>query len=82
MAGPIRLPAAGERFRCTACGNVTRFDVVETATTRRYLHADLSGASAFEEEEVLAHLVEQVTCRWCGRADAVVIERHPAHSDG
>lgn len=82
MAGIDRLPAAGERFRCTACGNVTRFDVVETATTRRYLHADLSGSSTFEEEDVLSHIVEQVTCRWCGRADAVVLEHHPANNDG
>lgn len=77
MAGIDRLPSDGERLRCTACGNVTRFDVVETATTRRYLHADLSGAATFEEEDVLSHEVEQVTCRWCGRADAVAIERHP-----
>ncbi|MEX1178860.1 MAG: hypothetical protein WEB09_10395 [Nitriliruptor sp.] len=72
---------AGSRFRCDQCGNVTRFDVVASERTRRYLHFDLGGASAVDEEEVLERTVESVTCRWCGRDDAVSVEPAPAGPD-
>jgi hypothetical protein len=74
--------APGSRFRCEQCGNVTRFDVVTTERTRRYLHFDLGGDRATDEEEVLARTVESVTCRWCGRADAVRVEPAPAAGQG
>jgi hypothetical protein len=72
----------GARFRCEACGNVTRFDVVATTRTRRFHHFDLGGAGDVEEEEVLAQLIESVTCRWCGRADAVHVETAPTAGTG
>ena len=65
------------RFRCEGCGNLTRFDVVESLTRRRYHHFDLGGDDAVEEEEVLSHEVRSVTCRWCGRDDAVTVEAAP-----
>lgn len=68
---------AGHRFRCDQCGNVTRFDVVTTERTRRYLHFDLGGDRRVDEEEVLGRTVESVTCRWCGRDDAVRVEAAP-----
>ena len=68
----------GHRFRCDACGNVTRFDVVASARTRRFHHFDLGGASTVDEEEVLSDTIESVTCRWCGRDDAVRVEPSPA----
>ena len=68
----------GWRFRCEGCGNVTRFDVVTTARTRRFHHFDLGGEGSVEEEEVLERRVESVTCRWCGRGDAVRVEAAPA----
>jgi ribosomal protein S27E len=79
MAGELGQRPLGpdERYRCAGCGNVTRFDVVETTRTRRYLHLDLSGAGRIDEEEVLAHALESVTCRWCGRDDTVRIEPRP-----
>lgn len=67
----------GHRFRCDACGNVTRFDVLATARTRRYHHFDLGGSGSVEEEEVLSRTIESVTCRWCGRSDAVHVEPAP-----
>lgn len=67
----------GNRFRCDACGNVTRFDVVATARTRRYHHFDLGGVGAVDEEEILSEDIESVTCRWCGRDDAVQAEVAP-----
>ncbi len=72
-----RVPTTDERLRCRACGNVTRFDVVETTRTRRFRHFDLAGEGRTEEEEVLDHSVESITCRWCGRGDAVEIEPRP-----
>lgn len=68
---------AHRRFRCTACGNVTRFDVVATTRSRTYQHFDLGGTRRVEEEEVLSMDVESVTCRWCQRDDAVVVEPAP-----
>jgi hypothetical protein len=65
------------RFRCEGCGNVTRFDVVATIRSRAYHHFDLGGDRRVEDEEVLARDVESVTCRWCHRDDAVVVEPAP-----
>ena len=54
------------RYRCAACGNVTRFDVVSSRRTRAFHHYSIGGDLEIEEEEVLAAEVESVTCRWCG----------------
>ena len=60
------------RYRCAACGNVTRFDVVSSRRTRAFHHYSIGGDLEIEEEEVLAADVESVTCRWCGaRGDRV-----------
>lgn len=75
-ADGLRL-GPGERYRCTACGNVTRFDIVATARTRRYHHFDLGGQVRIDEEEILSDSVESVTCRWCGRDDAIRTEHAP-----
>lgn len=61
----------GERCRCSACGNRTRFDVYERRRTRSYYHFSLGGDLKVDEQEVLSREVEQVICRWCGRSDAV-----------
>jgi hypothetical protein len=71
----------GARYRCDQCGNVTRFDVVTSERSRRFLHFDLGGSSAVDEEEILDRVVESVTCRWCGRDDAVRVEDAPAGAD-
>ena len=67
------------RFRCAACGNLTRFDVVATRRTRAFHHYNVGGDLTIEEEEVLDEHVEQVTCRWCG-ASGTSIERLTAVS--
>ncbi len=59
-------------YRCEACGNKTRFDVVETKRTRAFHHFSLGGDLTIEEEEVLDRTVEQVVCRWCGSTADVV----------
>lgn len=60
------------RYRCTACGNLTRFDVVSTRRTRAYHHYSVGGELVVEEEQVLAETIEDVSCRWCGSGQAVV----------
>lgn len=68
------------RFRCDGCGNVTRFDVTLSETTRRFHHFDLGGDHRVEEEEVLERSVRSVVCRWCGRDDTIRVEPAPVAS--
>jgi hypothetical protein len=75
------LPTATTRWRCTRCGNLTRFDVTRRARTREYLHVDLSGAAAVEEREVLEEVVESVRCRWCDGVGTVELVPRPAEDD-
>ena len=60
------------RYRCTSCGNLTRFDVTTTRRTRAFHHYSVGGELDLEDVEVLAEVVEEVSCRWCGSARAVV----------
>jgi hypothetical protein len=63
----------GHRYRCTSCGNLTRFDVTETRTTRSYVHFSLGGSARIEESEILSADVSDVRCRWCGAGLGVVV---------
>ncbi len=58
-------------YRCTGCGNKTRFDVVERVRRKSFHHYTLGGDLAVEEEEILESDVESVTCRWCDRSDTI-----------
>jgi hypothetical protein len=67
------------RYRCSACGNVTRFDVVATRRTRSFHHYSIGGDLEIEDEEVLDEQIEEVTCRWCNASgDAVEVESSDA----
>lgn len=69
---PVRSVAmSGPRYRCTSCGNLTRFDVTVTRRTRSYHHYTVGGELNVEEEAVLEESVESVECRWCGSAGNV-----------
>ena len=61
-------------YRCDACGNRTRFDVFESKRVRAFHHFTLGGDDTIEEEEILEHNVDRVTCRWCGSSDSIVTE--------
>ena len=61
------------RYRCAACGNVTRFDVTLTRRSRAFHHFTVGGDLTIEDEEVLAEQVEEVSCRWCGSGKAVEV---------
>jgi RNase P subunit RPR2 len=65
------LPDQSTRWRCAGCGNLTRFDVTTTRRTTEYWHFDLAGDHRVEESSTDHEDVSAVTCRWCGRADAI-----------
>ena len=60
------------RYRCNACGNLTRFTVTATRRTRSFHHFTLGGELTIEDEELLDETVEDVVCRWCGTGASVV----------
>ncbi|HZR12737.1 MAG TPA: hypothetical protein VFC33_05745 [Acidimicrobiia bacterium] len=62
----------GTRYRCSACGNLTRFDVVATRRTREFHHFSVGGELNVEDGELLDEQIEQVTCRWCGASGGAI----------
>jgi hypothetical protein len=71
------FPDADHRWRCGACGNLTRFDVVRSARTREFWHLDLGGTPSVAVEETLSCDLLSVTCRWCGRGDEITVVTRP-----
>jgi hypothetical protein len=61
------------QLRCSACGNLTRFDVTVTRRVKEFRHFSVGGDLRIESTEVLDEQVEQVECRWC-RASGDTIE--------
>src|SRR5579875_3769440 len=57
------------RYRCAACGNLTRFDVTSTATTRAFYHFTLGGELEIEDEEVIDRTLPVVRARAIDRGD-------------
>jgi hypothetical protein len=68
------------RYRCDACGNLTRFDVVTDRRTRAFHHFSVGGELSVEDEEVVSEQVVEVSCRWCGHGRAVVVIEDEASS--
>jgi hypothetical protein len=62
---------ASTRYRCTSCGNLTRFDVTSSRRSRAYHHYTVGGELSVEDEQVLDEQIEAVECRWCGPAGVV-----------
>ena len=62
------------RYRCGACGNLTRFDVMTTRRTSAFHHYSVGGELTIEEEQLLEETVERVTCRWCGASGDAIEE--------
>ena len=67
------LPGRGERLRCAACGNLTRFDVVARRRTTAFWHYSVAGELTVEEERDLAVQAEEDRCRRCGSAGDVEV---------
>lgn len=60
------------RYRCDACGNLTRFDVTTSQTTKAFHHYSVGGELEVEEAMVLSHHVDEVVCRWCGHGRSIL----------
>lgn len=72
----------GTRYRCSACGNLTRFDVTSTRTTKAFHHFTIGGELVVEDEEVTHEVVHEVACRWCGHGRSVeVLEGEESSGD-
>lgn len=71
MVGTVAAMAS-PRFRCTACGNLTRFDVTISRRTTAFHHYSVGGDLTVEDEKVLSESIDQVDCRWCGTGAHVV----------
>ena len=71
------------RYRCAACGNLTRFDVTTTRRSKAFHHFSLGGELTVEDEQVLSEVVEELACRWCGSGNAieVVADAAPTSSE-
>lgn len=65
------LPWCLMAYRCSHCGNRTRFDVVDTVRRRRFHHFTLGGDLTIEEEDDLESTIESVTCQRCERSDGI-----------
>lgn len=75
---PVAQPGPATRWRCTLCGNLTRFDVTRSTRAREYVHVDLAGQQAVEERDLLTDVVEHVACRWCNAVDQIEVVARPA----
>ena len=73
----VPLPTATTRWRCTLCGNLTRFDVTRSSKVVEYMHLDLAGEPKVEERQVLSETIESVRCRWCNAVDQVELVDRP-----
>ena len=66
-----------DRFRCNACGNLTRFDIEMTRRTKSFHHYTVGGDLTVESEEVFEERIDDVSCRWCGHGRAVELIPRP-----
>ncbi|UNO42536.1 hypothetical protein [Streptomyces sp. MST-110588] len=73
-------PTDQTRWRCTLCGNLTRFDVTRRSQVVEYVHLDLAGEAKVEEREVLSESIESVRCRWCDAVDRIELVARPGAS--
>ena len=72
IAGRYHRRVPSPRYRCTACGNLTRFDVTSTVRSRAFHHYTVGGDLEREDVEILSESIEEVSCRWCSSAASVV----------
>ena len=60
------IPDAGQRWRCSGCGNLTRFDVTRTRRTTEFWHFDLGGEHRVEETHVREESINAVKALQAG----------------
>jgi hypothetical protein len=67
------VSANPSRYRCGACGNLTRFDVVTDRRAKAFHHYSVGGELSVEDVDVLSETVVEVSCRWCGHGRAIEV---------
>jgi hypothetical protein len=67
----VPQPTRATRWRCTRCGNLTRFDVTRSSRVTQYVHLDLGGEPRVEDTVVHSEQLESIRCRWCDAVDSV-----------
>jgi hypothetical protein len=77
----VTWPTAETRWRCSQCGNLTRFDVVRSARVKEFVHLDLSGEPRVEDSEVLSETLDEVRCRWCGSTGTIEMVPRPTATE-
>ncbi len=60
-----------ERFRCDACGNITRFDFEVVEHSKAFYHFGIGGELNIEDLKIIDRKVVEITCRWCGHGKAI-----------
>ena len=60
------------RYRCKACGNLTRFDIIRVQRTSEYHHFTTDGKLTIEDEQIMDQSIESISCRWCESGNDVV----------
>jgi hypothetical protein len=68
------------RYRCAACGNLTRFDVITERRVKEFQHFSVGGTLSVEDAEVLAEHVVEISCRWCGHGRSIEVVDPAAES--
>ena len=63
---------SSKRYKCAACGNLTRFDVVRFQRVREFHHFTTGGDLEIEDQETLEETIESVACRWCESSQEVI----------
>ena len=71
-------PTSETRWRCTLCGNLTRFDVTRSTKAVEFIHLDLAGEPRVEERDVVSETIESVRCRWCNAVDQIELVDRPS----
>ena len=66
------------RYRCSACGNLTRFDVIKMQRTSEFHHFTTDGKLTIEDQKILGEHIESVECRWCESGVDVVEIKNPS----
>ena len=59
--GTPHPPGPDQRWRCGACGNLTRFDVARARRTVEFWHVDLAGSTTVEEDPAFGVLEAEPT---------------------
>ncbi|MEM9561411.1 MAG: hypothetical protein AAGA93_02270 [Actinomycetota bacterium] len=62
-----------KRYRCGACGNLARFEVVMNRRVREIHHVGVDGTLVGHRSELISEATETVVCAWCADSDRVEV---------